>query len=96
MVSLLLRSGIRNILRLTPWLDEVWGVIAKSGVHLGDDSWALHVALMMERPTIPWWRDYEGRDEWQPQGKDHRALIGRESPDGLTGISAPGILNRLY
>lgn len=71
---------------------ELAGVIARSRLHLGGDSGALHLAFMLGVPTISWWRDYAGREEWMPEGPEHRALIGRESPGGLLGINAEALL----
>ncbi|WOO39682.1 glycosyltransferase family 9 protein [Rubellicoccus peritrichatus] len=73
-------------------LVELAGVISKAVIHLGGDSGALHVALMVDRPTVSWWRDYPGIDEWKPQGEDHAALIGVETENGVASITAPALL----
>lgn len=73
-------------------LVELAGVISKSVIHLGGDSGALHVALMVDRPTVSWWRDYPGIREWMPPGECHKAAIGAESPEGLRGINAEALI----
>lgn len=71
---------------------ELAAVIARSCLHLGGDSGALHVALMTGVPTVSWWRDYAGSDEWMPVGDGHRTLTSRETPAGLEGIQSQDIM----
>jgi len=67
---------------------ELTALIARSSMHLGGDSGALHIALMTNTSSISWFRDYPGNIEWMPYGDIHKALIGQESPSGILGISS--------
>lgn len=67
-------------------LVELAALIARSRLHVGGDSGAIHVAAMVGVPTLSWFRDYEAIDEWKPAGPQHRTLVGKESPEGLRGI----------
>lgn len=71
---------------------ELAAVIGRAKTHFGGDSGALHLALMMNTPTVSWFRDYEGKAEWLPPGEAHRTVLGQESPQGLRGVSAEAIL----
>lgn len=74
---------------------ELAAVISRSSMHLGGDSGALHVALMTGVPTVSWWRNYEGSDEWMPLGDEHRSLIGKETPEGLEDIQSQDIMTEI-
>jgi ADP-heptose:LPS heptosyltransferase len=67
---------------------ELSALIARSSIHLGGDSGAVHIALMTNTPSISWFRDYSGNVEWIPKGNIHKQLIGQESPRGILGISS--------
>ena len=67
---------------------ELSALIARSSLHLGGDSGALHIALMTNTPSISWFRYYHTNKEWMPQGEIHKQLIGQESPRGILGISS--------
>jgi ADP-heptose:LPS heptosyltransferase len=67
---------------------ELTALIARSSMHLGGDSGALHIALITNTPSISWFRDYHGNIEWMPYGDIHKKLIGQESPGGILGISS--------
>lgn len=90
-------------LREPPWrtfagelsLLELADVIGRARVHLGGDSGALHLALMMNTPTVSWFRDYAGKAEWLPPGEAHRTVLGQESPHGLQGVKATALLDAL-
>jgi len=71
---------------------ELAAVIGRARAHFGGDSGALHLALMMNTPTVAWFRDYAGKSEWLPPGESHRHALGRESPDGLQGLTAADLL----
>ncbi|MEO0795974.1 MAG: glycosyltransferase family 9 protein [Verrucomicrobiota bacterium] len=71
---------------------ELAAVMGRATVHFGGDSGALHLALMMNAPTVSWFRDYGGKSEWLPQGPEHATILGVESPNGLKGISAEGLI----
>jgi heptosyltransferase-3 len=66
---------------------ELAALIARSALHLGGDSGALHIALMTGTPSLSWFRRHPGNIEWIPDGPIHRHLIGEGSPSGITGIS---------
>jgi ADP-heptose:LPS heptosyltransferase len=66
---------------------ELTSLIARSSLHLGGDSGALHIALMTNTPSISWFRDNRGKD-WMPDGEIHKQLIGQASPGGILGISS--------
>lgn len=74
---------------------ELAALIQRSDLHLGGDSGALHVALMTGTPTVSWWRDYKGRDEWMPVGDKHAAFVGRETERGLECIVPDHVLNEI-
>ncbi|WP_309385224.1 glycosyltransferase family 9 protein [Cerasicoccus frondis] len=73
---------------------ELAEVIGRAETHFGGDSGALHLALMMNTPTVSWFRDYEGKVEWLPPGAEHRVVFGQESPNGLQGLSYRDLLKR--
>lgn len=89
-----LSSLLRHI-DMTPWkvfsgtlnLFELAAVIQKSSAHLGGDSGALHIGLMVGGRTLSWFRDYEGKLEWLPKGEAHAYVLGTASEDGLKDIS---------
>jgi ADP-heptose:LPS heptosyltransferase len=67
---------------------ELSALIARSSMHLGGDSGALHIALMTNTPSISWFRYHPGNREWMPHGEIHTQLMGQESPRGIVGISS--------
>lgn len=73
---------------------ELAAVIGRARTHFGGDSGALHLALMMNTPTVSWFRDYPGKTEWLPPGPEHRTVLGQESPQGLQGVTAAALLER--
>jgi heptosyltransferase-3 len=83
-------SALRAKLKFEPWkifpgdldLVELTELMRRARLHLGGDSGALHVALMAGTPTLSWFRDYEGRREWQPQGTGHYAVVLKKSAAG--------------
>jgi ADP-heptose:LPS heptosyltransferase len=87
-------------LEFTPWrvfpgdldLLELAAVIGRAVVHLGGDSGGLHMAWMMGVPTVTWFREYDGRADWQPVGEHHRSLVGERKDTGIAGISTEGLL----
>lgn len=84
-----------NVFDGTLNLVELAGVISRARLHVGGDSGALHVALMTGVPTLSWFRKNEGMKEWIPKGHIHRHVIGRESDNGLTGITLDNVLGQL-
>lgn len=75
-------------------LVELAGVIEASALHIGGDTGALHVAVMMGSPTLSWFmeRPKEHMLDWLPKGSHHRVLIGQGSPQGLQGIATNDLL----
>ncbi|GHB94702.1 glycosyltransferase family 9 protein [Cerasicoccus arenae] len=71
---------------------ELAAVMGRAQRHFGGDSGALHLALMMNTPTVSWFRDYSGKIEWLPPGTAHRTVLGQESPEGLQGLTAEQLL----
>ena len=88
-------------LNFTPWrvfsgnldLLEFAAIVGRASVHLGGDSGGLHVAWMTAVPTVTWFRDYEGRIEWQPCGERHCSLVGDRQETGIIGISTEKLLS---
>ena len=74
-------------------LVELAALISRSRLHVGGDSGAIHVAAMTGVPTLSWFRDYEAIDEWKPTGDQHITLVGKDTPEGLRGISAEAFGN---
>jgi ADP-heptose:LPS heptosyltransferase len=87
-------------LNFTPWrvfsgnldLLELAALIQRAAIHLGGDSGGLHVAWMTGVPTVSWFREYDGRADWQPVGEHHRSLVGERQEQGISGISTEGLL----
>lgn len=65
---------------------ELAAVIEGSRLHVGGDSGALHVALMTGAKTLSWFRDYDNKEEWLPDGEGHAHVMGQASDAGLQGI----------
>jgi ADP-heptose:LPS heptosyltransferase len=97
------RNKLRALISLLfkkPWkvfdgslsIQELAAVIGRSKLHMGGDSGGIHVAVMMNVPTFSWFRDYPGKIEWLPIGKQHRHIIGEASPSGLQNISADELI----
>jgi ADP-heptose:LPS heptosyltransferase len=88
-------------LNFTPWrvfsgdldLLELAALVQRASVHLGGDSGGLHVAWMTGVATVTWFRDYEGRPDWQPVENHHRSFVGVRQENGITGISNEEILD---
>jgi ADP-heptose:LPS heptosyltransferase len=88
-------------LDFTPWrvfsgdldLLEFAAIVSHAVVHLGGDSGGLHVAWITGVPTVTWFRDYEGRVEWQPCGDLHCSMVGEVQERGIIGISTENLLS---
>jgi ADP-heptose:LPS heptosyltransferase len=72
---------------------ELAALVQRAAVHLGGDSGGLHVAWMTGVPTVTWFREYEGRPDWQPLGDCHRSFVGVRQENGITGIDNVEILS---
>lgn len=81
-------AGTLNIVELT-------ALIAKSCLHLGGDSGALHIAMMNDTPSIAWFRYFRSNPDWMPQGKIHKQLVGEASPHGILGITADDLIKTI-
>jgi heptosyltransferase-3 len=87
-------------LDFTPWrvfsgdldLLELAALVQRAAIHLGGDSGGLHVAWMTGVPTVSWFREYDGRADWQPVGEHHRSLVGERQEQGIAGISTENLL----
>jgi ADP-heptose:LPS heptosyltransferase len=87
-------------LDFTPWrifpgdldLLELAALVQRAVIHVGGDSGGLHVAWMTGVPTVTWFREYEGRADWQPVGEHHRTLVGERQENGIFGISTEKII----
>jgi ADP-heptose:LPS heptosyltransferase len=94
-------SVLLTQLDFTPWrvfsgdldLLELAALVQRAAIHLGGDSGGLHVAWMTGVPTVTWFREYEGRPDWQPLGDQHRSFLGVRQENGITGIDNMEILN---
>lgn len=71
---------------------ELAALIQRAAIHLGGDSGGLHVAWMTCVPTVTWFREYDGRVDWQPVGEHHRSLVGERQDSGIAGISTEALL----
>lgn len=96
------KSKLESLLKalgVNPWktfpgtlnLMELAALIQKSKLHMGGDSGALHMGLMTNTPTLSWFRDYEGKMEWLPSGKNHAHVIGVSSGSGLQGVTSDSL-----
>ena len=73
---------------------ELATLIANSKVHLGGDSGAIHLAQLVGCKTVSWWRDYDCRFEWMPQGPGHFAAIGKETDHFISNVSCDDLLEQ--
>ena len=87
-------------LQFKPWrvwpggltLVQLSAVIQKSKLHLGGDSGALHIAVMVDTPTISWFYEYAREStHWLPYGPQHVHLIGTASLNGLDDVCASSL-----
>ena len=88
----LLRRPSLRVFPGTLSVNELAALVARSTLHLGGDSGALHIALMTGTPSVSWFRKHPGNIEWIPDGPMHRHLIGEESPSGIKGISTEDLI----
>lgn len=97
-LDIFLKQLKRKPIRIFPGnlnIVELTALIARSSLHLGGDSGALHIALMTHTPSVSWFRPYPGNIEWMPNGDSHRQLIGKESPHGIQGISSNDLIQAI-
>jgi ADP-heptose:LPS heptosyltransferase len=95
---------LRALLDFEPWrvfagalkLDEFAAVIAGSALHLGPDSGGIHVAAMVQRPVLAWFRNGTPREQRSlrhfkpPQGEVFCSADSSE--DALRGLSLEAMI----
>lgn len=93
----LARSFPSSQLRVLPDrlpLPRLAALLQRCAVHVGADSGVTHLAGALGTPTVTAYREYEGRQEWQPPGSGHLqevvqcACIRQTQPDCLAGQRA--------
>jgi lipopolysaccharide heptosyltransferase III len=69
-------------------------IIENAAIHLSGDTGPLHLAVMLERPTVSWFRIHPFIAEYLPDGPRHRAHVA-DSPgaDALHGIATADLYN---
>jgi ADP-heptose:LPS heptosyltransferase len=50
-------------------------LLTRCRLHVGADSGALHLAVVLGLPTVSLFRNYEGLGEWLPRGEAHRVVV---------------------
>ena len=87
-------------------LAQLAALLSRCSLHVGADSGALHLAVVLDIPTISIFRDYEGIHEWLPRGPEHQHAVApcrcvnqkvqpclpSGHPECLAGISVENIL----
>jgi ADP-heptose:LPS heptosyltransferase len=56
-------------------LAQLAALLNRCRLHVGADSGALHLAVVLGLPTVSLFRDYEGLGEWLPRGEAHRSVV---------------------
>lgn len=75
---------------------ELAALIAGSQLHMGGDSGALHIAVMMDTPALAWFPN-NGNREWQPaMNERYKVILGTPSEKGLYGINFNEMLENYY
>lgn len=54
---------------------QLAALLARCQMHIGADSGALHLALVLGIKTVSVFRDYAGLGEWMPRGPQHRSVV---------------------
>jgi ADP-heptose:LPS heptosyltransferase len=77
-------------------IPELAVLINRSRLHIGGDTGSLHLAMLTHTPTLTWFR-HEPRHvkQWIPSGKEHKAIFGSLTPQGLEGIQTYDLLELL-
>ena len=87
-------------------LAQLAALLARCSLHVGADSGALHLAVVMGVPTVSIFREYEGIHEWLPRGAEHQHVAAAcrcvnqkvqpcqasGHPECLAGISVETVL----
>ena len=63
-----------QVLHSTQTLASLAGLLQKVDLFAGLDSGILHLAVALGKPTVSVFRDYVGKAEWAPEGRNHRIL----------------------
>ena len=53
---------------------QLAAVLARCRLHIGPDSGAMHLAVVLGVPTVSFFREQKGFRAWLPQGANHRVL----------------------
>jgi ADP-heptose:LPS heptosyltransferase len=94
-------AQLLGLLGFEPWkvyvgaLDVVQlsAVIRGAAVHLSGDTGPLHLAWMVDTPSVSWFRIKHDNNEYLPPPPRHRALLGAsEHPSALTGIATADLV----
>ena len=70
----LARASQLHVLDSPTDLQSLALLLQKIDLFAGLDSGVLHLAMAIGKPTVSVFRDYEGREEWAPMGKQHAVL----------------------
>ena len=85
---------------------QLAALLARCRMHIGADSGALHLALVLGIKTVSIFRDYAGLGEWTPRGARHRSVVvpcrcvnqkiqpcaAADRPECLAGITVETVL----
>lgn len=94
-------ENLLSLIKKPPWkvfpgkalsLLEGCFLISKSRMHLGGNSGGIHMAMMANTPTLSWFHDYLGKLDWMPQGRIHKTLLGKGTPECILNITPQAIL----
>jgi ADP-heptose:LPS heptosyltransferase len=55
-------------------LVDLAAMLKACALHLGADSGVLHLAAALDVPTLSFFREHPGSNEWLPRGAKHRSL----------------------
>lgn len=72
---------------------EFAAVVKASALFLGGDSGGNHVAWMVGKPSVIWYRQFDGLPEWILRGEKSAAFIGEQNDEGIRGINTDDLLS---
>lgn len=92
-------AAIRQRLSFEPWrvyegslgVIQLGGVVGGAALHLSGDTGPLHLAWMLDTPTVSWFRVKFDNQEYLPPPPRHRSLLSRTEDPGLTGIATDAL-----
>jgi heptosyltransferase-1/heptosyltransferase-2 len=71
---------------------QLSAVIRGAALHLSGDTGPLHLAWMLDTPSVSWFRIKHDNQEYLPPPPLHRALLGQsDHPSALTGIETSAL-----